>query len=405
MKKGSVDLSIKIANVKFRNPVFLSEGPLSGNSTLINRAGEHNLGAIVTKSIRSEEAFCPNPYMVKVNNGLINADWSDIGFDNWMVELDKVNIEVPLIVNVATNHVKPKTAASWANILQHKGASIVTFSDYEPENLIEVVGYARKNVTIPIMVKLPPFRKDIAYLCRELEKAGVSCISAMDAIGPAMDIDIETTKNILGCKEGFGYLSSKPIFPFTLAYISEICRSVTVPVLAVGGVTSYKEVVKLIMVGATAVGISGGAILNGLSIFDKINDDLNDWMIKKGYSSLDKIRGVSNYGISTKGSNEELKSSKENNKREIAKGGNDKAIKMIDRQNRSYENKINDIEEVFHQKAKVNEKLCIGCGVCVKSCFKQAIFMEDKKIKIDLDLCAGCGVCVSVCATNSISMI
>lgn len=404
MKKGNVDLSIKIDEVKFRNPVFLSEGPLSGNSTLINRAGEHNLGAIVTKSIRTEEAFCPGPYMVKVNKGLINADWSDVGFKNWMAELDKINIKVPLIVNVATNHVDPKTAASWASVLQHKGASLVTFSDYEPENLIEVVGYAKNKVDIPIMVKLPPFRKNIAHLCRELEKAGVSCIAAMDAIGPAMDIDIETAKNVLGCKEGFGYLSSEPIFPFTLAYIAEICRNVTVPVLAVGGVTSYKEVVKLIMVGATAVGISGGAILNGLGIFDTINDDLINWMIKKGYSSLDEFRGVSNYQIPSNKNKKVYKRCNETDE-EIAEGGVLKAINKSEKQDRD---KVIDIKELIdnhHQKASVNEELCVGCGLCLKSCFKQAIVMEDKKIKINLDLCAGCGLCISVCPMNSINMI
>ncbi len=357
MEKSKIDVSIEIANVKFDSPLFLSEGPLSGSKDLIERAAKHKVGAIVTKSIRNEQSYSPSPYMVKANKGLINADWTDIGFDNWMKELDQLKIDKPLIANVATNHVKPKKAAEYAQILQDKGASLVTFSDYEPENLIEAVSYARKNVSVPIMVKLPPFRKDIAYLCKELENVGVNCIAAMDAVGPAMDIDIETGKNTLGCKAGFGYLSSEPIFPLTLAYISEICKNVNVPVLAVGGVVSYKEVVKLIMAGATAVGISGGAILNGLSIFDKIYSDLISWMDKKGYQSLSDFRSITN--------------------RE-------------------------EIYEEYHKSASILREKCINCGLCVKSCFKQAIKKEKEIVNIYQDDCVGCGVCTSVCPSNAI---
>ncbi len=357
MKKSDIDLSIEIAGIKFDNPLFLSEGPLSANKILIERAAQYDLGAIVTKSIRSEQSYSPSPYMIKSNKGLINADWSDIGFNNWMKELEKIDINKPLIVNVATNHVAPKKAAEYAQILQDKGARIVTFSDYEPENLIDAVRYARKNVSVPIMVKLPPFRKDIAILCKELENVGVNCIAAMDAVGPAMDIDIETGRNLLGCKEGFGYLSSEPIFPLTLAYISEIAKNVNVPILAVGGVVSSKDVIKLIMAGATAVGISGGAIIHGLSIFDKITDDLKSWMSNKGYQNLSQFRSISNN---------------------------------------------NEIYEEYNKKAIILQEKCISCGLCVKSCFMQAIKEENKKYIINQNNCVGCGVCTSICTSKAI---
>lgn len=166
---STVDLGISIAGIKFRNPLFLSEGPLSGNAELINRAGTHQVGGIVTKSIRNEAAESPSWYMIKSGRGLINADWTDLGFSSWMKELEKIDIPVPLITNVATNHVSPDKAAEYAAILQHHGAAMVTFSDYEPENLVEAVRIARAKVDVPIMVKLPPFRRDIAELSRKLE--------------------------------------------------------------------------------------------------------------------------------------------------------------------------------------------------------------------------------------------
>jgi len=354
---NSVDLSIQIGDISFRNPLFLSEGPLSGSAELIMRAATHQVGGVVTKSIRNEPAKSPSWYMIKSGKGLINADWSDLGFKQWLKELDSIEIEVPLIVNVATNHVTPDRAAEYAAILQHHGADMVTFSDYEPENLIEAVRIARKKVDVPIMVKLPPFRKDIGELCQKLEEAGVNCIAAMDAVGPAMDIDILTGKPLLGNREGFGYLSSAPIFPLTLAYISEICKNVSVPVIGVGGVTSYKDVIKLIMAGATGVGIVGGAILHGLGIFDKISKDLTKWLSEHGYTSLDQIRGLS----------QDL-----------------------------------ETEELYDLVPKINSETCNGCKLCVTACFTGAIEMKDRIAVIDSDKCASCGVCLTTCPNTSI---
>ncbi len=357
-KNVKVDLSCEIANIKFKNPLFLSEGPLSGSAKLIERAAGFAVGGIVTKSMREGSFASPSMHMIKSQRGLINADWSDIGFENWLKELKKLSIDIPLITNVATNHVSPKDAAKFAEILQHHGASMVTFSDYIPENLIDAVKYARDTVDVPIMVKLPPFQKNIGPLCARLEEAGVNCIAAMDAVGPAMDIDITTGRTMLGSEDGSGYMSSEPIFPLALAYIAEICRYVSVPVVGVGGITTYKDVVKMIMAGATAVGIVGGAILNGLQIFDKIERDLKVWMSANGYETLDQFRATIH-------------------KQEI----------------------LGDGWEII---PALEPALCNGCAICEKVCFKQAITMVDKKPVFDYSECVRCGVCITSCPKDAI---
>ena len=83
-----VDLSVKVDGVRFENPLVLSEGPLTGDARLINRAAEHKMGGICTKSIRQDAALSANPYMISAGRGLINADWTSIGFEAWLNELD-----------------------------------------------------------------------------------------------------------------------------------------------------------------------------------------------------------------------------------------------------------------------------------------------------------------------------
>jgi len=353
-----MDLSVTIAGVTFDNPLVLSEGPLSGDARLINRAAAHKIGGICTKSIREEEAFSANPYMISAGGGLINADWNSIGYEAWLKELDKLDIHQPLLTNIGTNTTPPAKAAEQAGILQEHGASFVCFSDYNPENLVETVRYAKSKVNVPIMVKLPPFVNNIGDLCKRLEDAGVSMIAAMDAVGPAMDIDISRRSPILGNDGAYGYLSSAPIFPLTLAYIAEIAANVTVPVLGVGGVTCAEDVIKLIMAGASCVGMVGTPILKGLDVFDKIDSGLRDWMSENGIHSWDEIRGC----IQPK------------------------------------------LHPVTHTdfRAKVDKEKCIGCGLCVKSCYAGALSLKDKKSTVDYRYCSGCGVCQSVCRKDAI---
>jgi dihydroorotate dehydrogenase subfamily 1 len=354
------DLSVEAAGITMKNPLVLSEGPLSGNARLIERAAGHNMGAIVTKSVRMEPSKSENPYMISSRRGLINADWTDVGFEAWLKELDKLHLDIPLFVNVGVNYCKPKKAAELAEELQKHGASFVTFSDYEPENLVEVVRYTKKNVDVPVMVKLPPFVKNIGDLCRRLEEAGVNMIAAMDAVGPAMDIDVKSRSAILGSEGAFGYLSSVPIFPLTLAYIAEIAANVSVPVLGVGGVSTAADVVKLIMAGASCVGIVGTAILQGVSIFDKIETDLRQWMIDNNIESLGEIRGC--------------------------------AQPSMHREPRK------DL------RAKTETDKCTGCGICVRSCFAGAVDLENGAAKVNYEYCSGCGVCGSVCPAGAIAV-
>ncbi len=354
-----VDLSVKVAGVSMKNPLVLSEGPLTANARLIKRAAEHPIGAITTKSIQQQNSRSENPYMIAVGRGLINADWTATDLDGWLPELDQIDIPMPLFTNIGTNKCPPKKAAEFAAVLQEHGASFVTFSDYEPENLVDAIRFARKQVKVPLMVKLPPFVKNIGDLCKRLEDAGVDMIAAMDAVGPAMDIDVKTRRPILGCDGSFGYLSSAPIFPLTLAYIAEIAQNVSVPILGVGGVTCAEDVIKLIMVGATCVGMVGTPILKGLSIFDKVEADLKKWMVDNQVRSLDEIRGCA--------------------------------------------------KEYMHHvapqtlRAQVDADACLGCGMCVTSCYAGAITQNgEKKAVVNYDYCTGCGVCQTVCRARAI---
>jgi Fe-S-cluster-containing hydrogenase component 2 len=53
---------------------------------------------------------------------------------------------------------------------------------------------------------------------------------------------------------------------------------------------------------------------------------------------------------------------------------------------------------------KIDQKECIGCGLCVDACPLQAISMENDKAKVDKDACTECGQCVDECPNKAISI-
>lgn len=359
---NSPNLSVELAGIRLRNPLILTEGPLSANGELIRRAAQHELGAIVTKGIRPEKAISPNPYMAKAKHGLLNADWSDIGFERWCREIKELDVGVPLIASIAKNYITPSLAADFAEALAEAGVDMISMCDYKVEELVEAVRLARPRVKVPLMVKLVPFIPNIEDVLRNLERNGIDAIAAMDAVGPALQIDVETGEPALGSEDGSGYLSGAAIKPLALHYIFEISRLVDIPVVGVGGVTNYQDVLEMIMAGATGVGICSAALLNGLQVFDKIAADLKIFLEEKDIQDIGRLRSLTH-------------------------------------------ERLRERKMLFGLTAVVDPQRCNNCGLCLRSCFKQAISMGERTIVIDDLLCEGCGLCMTVCNKEALKLL
>ena len=221
MQPEGVNLSVDFLGLKLRNPLALTEGPLTGSAERMRRAAEHSIGIMFTKGIRPQPATSPNPFIAKTgHNSLMNADWSDIGFVQWLEELDSLRErDFPLVVSIAKNYVTPQQAADMAEELAKHGPDAISLVDYDPDDLIRAVKLARPRVQLPLMVKLCPFMPRLEQLLKELVDAGIDAVAAMDSIGPVLSVDIETGLPIMGSEDGSGYLSGEAIKPVTVKYI------------------------------------------------------------------------------------------------------------------------------------------------------------------------------------------
>jgi len=121
------------------------------------------------------------------------------------------------------------------------------------------------------------------------QKAGCDALTLINSLGPGMRIDIETGQPILQNK--FGGLSGPAIKPIALRCVYEVYEAVKVPLIGVGGISDYRDVVEFLLAGATTVQIGTAVYYEGLDVFKNINTGLEKFMAKNGHESLEELVG------------------------------------------------------------------------------------------------------------------
>ena len=120
----------------------------------------------------------------------------------------------------------------------------------DPTTAHDLVVAVKKVSTKPIMVKLSPNVTDIVAMAKACESAGADGISLINTL-VGMRINIKTGKPIISVTKG-GY-SGPGIFPVALRMVYEVANAVSIPVVGMGGVSNAREVIEMMMAGATAV--------------------------------------------------------------------------------------------------------------------------------------------------------
>ncbi|HCL4446327.1 TPA: dihydroorotate dehydrogenase [Clostridium botulinum] len=152
----------------------------------------------------------------------------------------------------------------------------------------EVVKEVKEICQRPLMVKLSPNAEDIVDMAIKCEKAGADAISLVNTF-KAMAIDIKRKTPVF--ENITAGLSGPCIKPIALRMVYEVCKQVKIPVIGIGGICNYKDVIEFIMAGATAVQIGTTNFMNPYSAVDII-EDLENYMKKQGIKNLEEIRGI-----------------------------------------------------------------------------------------------------------------
>lgn len=299
------NLSINFCGINFPNPLILPSGIIQEIPDH-KRAIEGGAGAVTLKTLTPlPREGNPIPRVAKYDCGIINS----VGFRNPGVEKGAVLVKdflnksiVPVIVSIfAYDNEGYRTIAQEIASIKPPLIEVdiscpnVTeeFGDPAGKNksrAAEITAIVKKETNnIPVIVKLAADAIGVAQIARACEEAGADAICATNTIGPGMLINIHTRKPILG--NTFGGVSSPGIKPIALKCIYDIYKSIKVPIIGMGGVSKWEDVVEFMLAGATLVGVGTATYFQGITLFKKLNSELAVFMDKEGVKHLGEFVG------------------------------------------------------------------------------------------------------------------
>ncbi|NJE05141.1 dihydroorotate dehydrogenase [Thermococcus sp. M36] len=296
-----VRLSVEVAGLKLENPLILASGVNDKTPEQWIRAHEEGAGGVVTKSIGIEpRAGYDNPTIVELPYGLINAmGLPNPGWKGFLEMVEGYTFDFPLIVSIFGG--TPEEFAFLAEKLSEvanafelnlscphaKGYGMEI--GQRPEMVYEVVKAVKDATDKPVIAKLTPNIDDIKKLGLAAEKAGADAVAAINTL-KAIAIDVYARRPILSNRVG-GY-SGPGVKPVALRAVYDLTKTLDIPVIGMGGITTWRDAVEFLLAGASALQIGTAVSLRGWRVFREINEGIRRYLEEEGFSSVREIVGL-----------------------------------------------------------------------------------------------------------------
>ena len=300
-----VKTDVTLCGLKLDNPLIPASGTFGYGYEFAELYDINLLGTFSFKGTTGEARFGnPTPRIADCPSGMINA----VGLQNPGVdavistELPKLAkcFHKPVMANVCGSSVEEYVEVAsklakceqvgWLEVniscpnVKHGGLAFGT----DPNAAAEVTR-AVKAVAgdTPVIMKLSPNVTDIVAIAKACEAAGADGLSLINTM-LGMRIDLNRKKPIIANK--MGGFSGSAIFPIALRMVYQVYEAVNIPIIGMGGVSSARDVIEMMLAGATAVGI-GAANLVEPFICKQILEELPAVMEQYKIESLSDIVG------------------------------------------------------------------------------------------------------------------
>jgi len=389
------DLRSEFVGIKSPNPFWLASAPPTDKEYNVVRAFKAGWGGVVWKTLGED------PPIVNVAGpryGAVHAgDRRLIGLNNIelitdrplevnLQEVKKVKRDWPdraLVVSLMV----PCEEKNWSAILKRVEETEADGVELNfgcphgmsergmgsavgqvPEYIEMVVRWCKAHTRMPVIVKLTPNITDIRYPARAAKKGGADAVSLINTINSITSVDLDTfsPEPSIDGKGTHGGYCGPAVKPIALSMVSEIARDKETrgyPISGIGGVTTWRDAVEFMALGATNVQVCTAAMTYGFKIVEELVAGLTRYMEDRQMRTLDDIVG--------------------------------RAVPNVT--DWQYLN-LN-----YVTKARINQDLCIKCGRCHIVCedtSHQAITATkdgQRWFEVIDSECVGCNLCVNVC--------
>lgn len=299
-----VDLKVTLCGIELDNPIIPASGTFGFGQDFAGLYDLNRLGSFSFKGTTlAPREGNPTPRIAECYAGMLNA----VGLQNPGVH-KVISEELP---RIATFFSKPVMAnvsgfaiSEYVEVCRLLGAQEqvgwleVNIScpnvhgggmafGTDAKAAAEVTGAVRKVTDKPLIIKLSPNVTDIVEVARACEDAGADGLSLINTL-LGMRIDLKTKKPLLPFTTGG--LSGPAVFPVALRMVYQVYEAVKIPLIGMGGVSSARDVIEMMLAGATAVQVGSANLINPFAC-PQIIDALPEVMDQYGITNLQEIIG------------------------------------------------------------------------------------------------------------------
>lgn len=299
-----VNTKINLCGITIDNPIIPASGCFGYGKEFSEFYDINMLGTFSFKGTTKEPRFGnPTPRIAETPSGMINS----VGLQNPGVDtvISRELKEMPkyfnkkVMANISgfsqeeyvycVERISREDQVGWVEVNiscpnVHGGG--MSFG-VNPDSAYEITKAVKEVATKPVIIKLSPNVTDIAAIAKACESAGADGISLINTV-LSMRIDIAKRKPVLA--NTFGGLSGSCVLPIALRMVYQVYNAVKIPIIGMGGVTTAKDVIEMMMAGATAVQVGAANLVNPYAC-KEIIEELPIIMEKYKINSLEEIIG------------------------------------------------------------------------------------------------------------------
>ena len=304
-----VDLKTKYLGLDIKNPLIASASPLSKKISNIKKMEDAGIAGVVLFSLFEEEitheSLALDYFLTRGTESFAEAlsyypelDTYNIGPEKYLdlISKAKESVQIPIIASL--NGISSGGWIEYAKLIEQAGSDALELNLYyvstDPDikgaelekAFIELIENIRKEIKIPLSVKLSPFFTSFSNTADALVSAGANGLVLFNRF---YQPDINTEDMSVEPTLEFS-TSSDLLLP--LRWIAILYKKVKADLALTSGVHRGEDIVKALMAGASVVMSASELVKNGIDRATSLLQEFSNWMDVNEYESVDSLRGV-----------------------------------------------------------------------------------------------------------------
>lgn len=295
------DTKVTIAGVEWKNPVTTASGTFGSGAEFCEFVDLNRLGAVTTKGVANVPwEGNPTPRVAEVYGGMMNA----VGLQNPGIDVF-CERDIPFLRQYDTNiivNVCGRSEEDYCEVVERLASEDVDMLEINiscpnvkeggiafgqnPKAAESITKAVKKYAKQPVIMKLSPNVTDITEMAKAVEAGGADAVSLINTL-TGMKIDIHRKQFVLANKTGG--VSGPIVKPVAMRMVYQTANAVKIPVIGMGGISTWEDAVEFILAGASAVSVGTANFFNPKAT-EEIAAGIEAYMDANGFRTVADMR-------------------------------------------------------------------------------------------------------------------